>query len=279
MPVVKRPVSHRRARLATTITTTVVLILLGVYACSAADVAPAGRVRLGPPLGVSAYGNDISWPQCPKSVGGYGLPGPTAHASFALLGLTDGGSFRANPCLASQVALVKTRRLWAGAYAISTYPTPAQLALYGGTGTLLARLGRVGAAQARFNIATMARVGLRSPMVWMDIEPRTQSPWSASPVSNNAVIDGVIGGYRAAGVRAGIYSYTTAWKAITGARLLPGLASWVSSGHKSQTVAAASCSMASYSGSPPWLIQWTGTDRDYDLTCPPATGWAAVSTP
>ncbi len=238
MPVVKRPVSHRRARLATTITTTVVLILLGVYACSAADVAPAGRVRLGPPLGVSAYGN-----------------------------------------LASQVALVKTRRLWAGAYAISTYPTTAQLALYGGTGTLLARLGRVGAAQARFNIATMVRVGLRSPMVWMDIEPRTQSPWSASPVNNNAVIDGVIGGYRAAGVRAGIYSYTTAWKAITGGRLRPGLASWVSVGHKSQTVAAASCSVASYSGSPPWLIQWTGTDRDYDLTCPPATGWAAVSTP
>ena len=150
-----------------------------------------------------------------------------ASASFAVLGLTDGGSFRANPCLADQVASVKHSHLWAGAYAVLTYPTSAELARYGGTGSLLVRLGRVGAAQAEFNLATMARVGLTSPTGWVDVEPRTHSPWSASAVKNNAVIDGAIARYTASGVHAGIYSYEKAWKAITGARVLPGVPTWV----------------------------------------------------
>ena len=198
-----------------------------------------------------------------------------ASASFAVLGLTDGGSLRANPCLARQVASVKSRHLWAGAYAVSTYPTSAQLTRYGGTGTLTVRLRRFGAARAGFNLTTMARAGLRSPMVWVDVEPRTPSPWSASAVNNNAVIDGVIARYKAAGVRAGIYSYDKAWKAITGARVLPGVPTWVPVGHKSRAVAAATCAAASYAGSKPWLTQWTDGVRDYDLTCPGVTGRAA----
>ena len=216
----------------TTIAATLGLIL-SASASSVSPVtvaAPAGALGAAAP-GATAYGNDISWPQCPKGGGGYGLPGPMASASFAVLGLTDGGSFRANPCLARQVASVKTRHLWAGAYAISTYPTSAELTRYGGTGTLTVRLGRVGAAQAGFNLATMARVGLRSPMVWVDVEPRTKSPWSASADNNNAVIDGVIARYQASGLRAGIYSYDKAWKAITGARVMPGVPTWVPVGH------------------------------------------------
>jgi len=198
-----------------------------------------------------------------------------ASASFVVVGLTDGGSFRANPCLARQVASAKARHLWVGAYAISTHPTSAQLTRYGGTGTLLARLRRVGAAQAGFNLATMARVGLRSPMVWVDVEPRTRSPWSASAANNNAVIDGVIAGYEAAGVRAGIYSYNKAWKAITGGRVLPGVPTWVPVGHDGKAAASATCHVASYAGSKPWLTQWTDGVRDYNLTCPGVTGRAA----
>jgi hypothetical protein len=198
-----------------------------------------------------------------------------ASASFAVLGLTDGGSLRANPCLARQVASVKSRHLLVGAYAVSTYPTGAQLTRYGGTGTLTVRLRRFGAAQAEFNLNTMARVGLRSPMVWVDVEPRTRSPWSASAANNNAVIDGVIARYEAAGLRAGIYSYAKAWKAITGARVLKGVPSWVPVGHKGRAVAAATCAVASYAGSRPWLTQWTDGVRDYNLTCAGVTGRAA----
>jgi hypothetical protein len=55
-----------------------------------------------------------------------------ASASFVMLDLTDGGSFRANPCLARQVASGESGHLWAGAYAISSYPTSEELTCYGG---------------------------------------------------------------------------------------------------------------------------------------------------
>jgi hypothetical protein len=260
----------------TTFAATLALVL-SVSASSASPVtvaAPAGALGPAAP-GTTAYGNDISWPQCPKGGGGYGLPGPMATATFVVLGLTDGGSFRANPCLARQVASVRTSHLWTGAYAVSTYPTSAELTRYGGSGPLLVRLGRVGAAEAGFNIATMARVGLRSPMVWVDVEPRTKSPWSGSAVNNNAVIDGVIARYRAAGLRAGIYSYDKAWRSITGARVMPGEPTWVPVGHQGREAARATCAVASYAGSKPWLTQWTDGPRDYNLTCPGVTGWTA----
>ncbi|HEX7463103.1 MAG TPA: hypothetical protein VF317_13120, partial [Dermatophilaceae bacterium] len=97
----------------TTFAATLALVL-SVSASSASPVtvaAPAGALGPAAP-GTTAYGNDISWPQCPKGGGGYGLPGPMATATFVVLGLTDGGSFRANPCLARQVASVRTSHLW-----------------------------------------------------------------------------------------------------------------------------------------------------------------------
>jgi len=268
--------STTRPGLLSTIAATLGLILSAL----APSAPPVSVLRpldtsVAPVPGATVYGNDISWPQCPKNSGGNGLPGPMTSASFVLLGLTDGGSFRVNPCLAGQVASVKTRHLWAGVYAVSTYPTNAELARYGGTGTPTQRLRRVGAAQASFNLATMARVGLQSPMVWVDVEPTTQSPWSASAVNNNAVIDGVIARYETAGIRAGIYSFDKAWTVITGSRLLPGVPTWVPVGHTSRADAAAACALASYAGGKPWLTQWTDDVRDYNLTCPGVTGRAA----
>ncbi len=274
--IVERAATIRPGRM-TTIAATLTLILSAGASSVPDPVTVTGPASPGraPVPGPIAYGNDISWPQCPKGGGGYGLPGPMASASFAVLGLTDGGSFRANPCLADQVASVKVRHLWVSAYAIHTYPTPAELTRYGGAGTLAVQLGRVGAAQAAFNLTTLARVSLKSPMVWVDIEPRTPSPWSASTVNNNAVIDGVLARYKEAGIHAGLYSYDKAWKAITGGRVLKGVGTWVPVGHKGQSVAKATCALASYAGSKPWLTQWTDDVRDYNLTCPGVTGRAA----
>jgi hypothetical protein len=266
----------RTQRLSTLAATLALILSAGASSVSSSPTVagPASAPR-APAPGPSAYGNDISWPQCPRGGGGYGLPGPMASASFAVLGLTDGGSLHANPCLAGQVASAHTRHLWTGAYAIVTYPTSAQLTRYGGTGTLAVRLGRFGAVQAVFNLATMARAGLGSPMIWVDVEPRTKAPWSASAVNNNAVIDGVIARYKAAGTRAGLYSFDKAWKAITGGRVLPGVPTWVPVGHKGGAAAKARCDLASYSGSKPWLTQWTDGVRDHNLTCPGVTGRAA----
>jgi hypothetical protein len=218
------------------------------------------------------YGNDVSWPQCPKDAGGYDLPGPMASASFVVMGLTDGGSFQANPCLARQVASGKTARLWAGAYAMASYPTSEQLTRYGGTGTLLVRLGRVGAAQARFNLTTMTRVGLRAPMIWVDVEPNKKTPWSANADRNNAVLDGVMAGYRVAGLRTGIYSFDRAWKKITAGRVLPAVPTWVPVGDTTRAAAAGACAVTGHAGRKPWLTQWTDGVRDHNITCPGVTG-------
>jgi Putative peptidoglycan binding domain len=275
VPLAKFPPKKRPDGL-TTIVATLGLILYAVVSpFSSAPVAPPVHLSPVPAPGSTVYGNDISWPQCAKSDGGNGLPGPLDSSSFAVLGLTNGGSFRANPCLSRQVASVRSRHLWAGAYAISTYPTDAELARYGGTGTLTQQLRRVGTAQAAFNLGTMARVGLQSPMIWVDVEPSTRTPWSAGADQNNAVIDGVIAGYQAAGIRAGIYSYDKAWKAITGARSVAGLPTWVTVGLASKAEAAARCAAASYAGGKPWLTQWTDDVYDYNLTCPGVTGQAA----
>jgi peptidoglycan hydrolase-like protein with peptidoglycan-binding domain len=249
-------------------------LTLAVLAASLA-LAPSAAASPTPAPGTTLYGNDISWPECSRV--GYGSPGPTPRAKFAVLGLTDGGSFRVNPCLARQVAMVKARHLWVSAYAISTYPTRAQLARYGGTGSLGLRLRRAGAAQARFNVASMARAGLRPRMVWVDIEPRARAPWSASSASNNAVIDGVLAGYKARGLRTGLYSYAAAWSSITGSRAMPGVPTWVPVGSKGIRVAARRCAVASFSGSKPWLTQWVDVPDvlDHNITCPVVTGKAA----
>jgi len=275
VPLAKFPPKKRPDGL-TTIVATLGLILYAVVSpFSSAPVAPPVHLSPVPAPGSTVYGNYISWPQCAKSDGGNGLPGPLDSSSFAMLGLTNGGSFRANPCLSRQVASVRSRHLWAGAYAISTYPTDAELARYGGTGTLTQQLRRVGTAQAAFNLGTMARVGLQSPMIWVDVEPSTRTPWSAGADQNNAVIDGVIAGYQAAGIHAGIYSYDKAWKAITGARSMPGVPTCVPVGLASKAEAVARCAAVSYAGRKPWLTQWTDDVYDYNLTCPGVTGQAA----
>ena len=247
-------------------------------------VAPTAGASPQPHVGVSASGNDISWPQCPKGMGiptrrSQGQPAPRADATFVVMGLTNGPGFYPNPCLAAQVAWVKTRHLWAAAYSVITYPTTAQMATYGGTGTLTERLRRVGSAQAAFNVASMREVGLRVPMVWVDVEPYRVAPWSKSPAGNNAVIDGVLAGYKAAGFRTGIYSYDGGWKLITGGRLLASLPTWVPVGPRGRNAAAARCAVKSFTGGPTWMTQWTGDSRDYDLTCPGITGQAAGGSP
>jgi hypothetical protein len=121
----------------------------------------------------------------------------------------------------------------------------------------------------------MTRVGLKPKMVWVDIEPRKLFPWSASTVNNNAVINGVLARYRAAGLTVGIYSYVTAWKSITGNRALPGVPTWFPVGRKGYAEAMSRCGLASFAGSKPWLVQWTDGVRDYNRTCPGVTGQAA----
>ena len=249
--------------------------LLAVPICGAtASTLPAG--------GSAADGADISWPNCPKGMGipsrpTEGKPMPLAGTQFVIIGLTNGPGFTPNPCLADQVAWTTSRHLWAGAYAITTYPTPAQLTQYGGRGTGAQRLFRTGVAQAQFNVRGMRRAGLRPPMVWVDVEPVPVQPWSGNPTFNTAVVEGVLAGYRGAGLKVGLYSYAYGWKQITGGRQYPTIATWVPSGSDLRSAALARCGKASFSGGRVLFGQWTVGDRDHDVTCPGVTGSAGQS--
>jgi hypothetical protein len=94
---------------------------------------------------------------------------------------------------------------------------------------------------------------------------------------NNAVIDGVLAGYKAAGVRTGVYSYAKAWTSITGARPMAEVPTWVPVGKKGRAVARSRCALPSFAGGQPWLVQWTDGRRDYNNTCPGITGTATTA--
>lgn len=220
-------------------------------------------------LPTTAYGNDISWPNCPKGVGdrSLGLPMPVTTAHFVVIGLTNGPGFTVNPCLASQVRWVKARHKWLAAYAVLSYPTAAQLKAYGGTGSATTRLTRVGAAQAKRNVANMRAAGMRVPMVWVDVEPVRLAPWTRNTAYNNAVLNGAVAAYKAAGLRVGFYSYAYGWKEITGGRRMPSYPTWVPSGRDTRASAVRRCSQASFSGGPVAMGQWTYAQRDHNVTC------------
>ena len=105
--MVRMPV--RRPRL--TLAIALVALLFG-----AGLTAPAASAA-------TMYGHDVSWPQCPTSVGGSGLPMPPTTTQFVVLGLTHGLPFTENPCLASQVQWARDNGKPTQAYTMAGFPT------------------------------------------------------------------------------------------------------------------------------------------------------------
>jgi peptidoglycan hydrolase-like protein with peptidoglycan-binding domain len=231
-------------------------------------------------------GNDVSWPQCPK---GLGIPSrptegkamPPATASFVVIGLTNGPGFHPNPCLATQTEWATSHHVYTAVYAMMTYPTPVQIATYGlvgpdtGLGSL-AKLANTGYAQAQFNVASMHGAGLVSPYVWVDVESYRVAPWSKSTARNKAVLDGALRGYRAAGLKVGVYSTPYLWKGVVGSARY-GLPEWRTAGPRSKSVAQDRCSGPSFQGGPAVMSQWTTRPADHDITCPGYSSPAALA--
>jgi hypothetical protein len=234
--------------------------------------APLGGGVRGP------FGRDISWPNCPRGMGipqrrTLGNPMPPPNSAFVVIGLTNGPAFYPNPCLDEQVAYARQLHLWTAAYAVVTYPSPAQLSRYGGAGPaagthLRQRLENAGWAQARVNVDNMRAAGLASPVVWVDVEPVTApAPWSTNKAANRAVLAGAINAYRAAGLQVGVYSTTYLWQSIVGT-VSYGLPEWRSAGATSIRRARSMCTSGSIEGGPAVIAQWYSADVDYDLLCP-----------
>ena len=183
-----------------------------------------------PARAATMFGHDVSWPQCPSAVGGYGLPMPPDSTGFVILGLTRGLAFTENPCLADQFGWVRDHGTPSHAYAMGTFPTESQLAAHGDhgpweTSTRSGQLRNVGYAEAEFALASMDRLGWRPPMVWIDVEPRRAQPWPTGSATreeeNRFVLEGLMRGLQDHGFAHGLYSYAAGWHEITGDWHLP----------------------------------------------------------
>lgn len=232
---------------------------------------------------VPVVGADVSWPNCPlgtrgalpgKQPKGLGMPGP--EAQFVVIGLTNGPGFYPNPCLAAQVRGAQRRHLLTAAYAFTTLPNASQIRRYGdsgpySTGTALGRVRNAAYAEAQVNVASLRRTGLRTPIVWMDVEPQDYlEPWGTDVRTNVAVIRAAQSGYAQAGYATGFYSAPFAWKPITGDLRDPSPV-WVTAGSRGRAEAQRRCDAPSFSGGPVALSQWWVVDvGDHDVTCPRA---------
>lgn len=232
------------------------------------------RPRTRPVLGA-----DISWPQCPKGLGipekrTLGLPMPIDDAEYIVVGLTNGPGFVRNPCLADQVDWVRNNKRMISAYAVGSYPDASTVDLHGGNGPFdggsdSGRLSNTGYQQALYNVEAMRETGLRTPVVWIDVEPVPTFEWSADLEANAAVVRGLARGYRDQGYRIGIYSTPHLWQTVVGDFSLGGVPEWRAAGQTSRTEALSRCSRAwSVQGGPAVMGQWVADNRDHNLTCP-----------
>jgi hypothetical protein len=202
---------------------------------------------------------------------------PPEESQFVIVGLTKGLPFTENPCLADQIAWTRANRKPAHAYTIPAFPTVDQLVTYAAAGPWTGsdrsdQLNNVGYAQARFALASLARVDFAPPMVWIDVEPRSAQPWpTATPeqqLENRLVVQGLMRGLADAGMSYGIYSNASGWQSITGSWRLPDVAVWATAGRLDYpTEALDRCAQPSFSGGPVLLSQWYDDTRDYNMTC------------
>ena len=267
----------------------VIAVLLMLAAALVAAPWPASAA-IEPIAGQRLSGGDISWPNCPEGMGipsrrTLGNPMPVATASFAVIGLTNGPGWTPNPCLADQLAWARASGVWLSAYAMTTFPTKTELTTYGGWGPWRAdttgrRLRNAGYQQGVANLAEMTSVGLRTPMIWVDVEPYPVRRWSRDVLANREVVRGAVRAYSDAGLRVGFYSYDNGWRAVVGQWRKPRYPTWVPVGpSRTWTTAAGACNRLSFSGGPVLLTQWVQANRDRDLTCEALTGRAEVAHP
>lgn len=241
-------------------------------------------IEVPPALLGRVIGADASWPQCPRGMGipekrTLGAPMPLEDAKYVILGLTNGPSFTPNPCLADQVRWVRERDMMLAAYAVHSYPSQLQLARYGGqgpfdAGSRLGRLANVGYAQTQFDLATMRQAGMRSPIIWLDVEPVPSFEWSSDEQANAAVFRGAARGLRDAGLKVGAYSTPSLWEGVVGDFSLGGVPEWRAAGPTSQAEALRRCEDDwAFQGGTAIMGQWVQYGRDRNITCPDATGF------
>jgi hypothetical protein len=238
----------------------VVAVLALVAVFGVPSEAPAATVR-----STFTHGFDLSWPQCHgRSIGHM----PVGQPTYVILGLTHGSGHTVNPCLRAQLHWAHLRRAKVGGYLVASYPTHRQRIRSGAghcKGRLMCQLHRDGARQVRDALATLHRVHMRSPMVWLDVEFRHQQPWTHANLRNRAVVQGMVRELRRRHKRFGVYTTGLMWRDLLGHYRLD-VPQWLPSGHRLARLTKPMCRRTA-TGGQTWLVQYT-LGLDQDLTCP-----------
>jgi hypothetical protein len=258
------------------------LTLLAVITVSSGTVLaakPAPQPKTPPVL----LGNDISWPQCNRTL-------PTGQA-FGIVGVNDGLANNTNPCFATQLNWALASKGGTGQPLAALYVNTANPGLQGswwptsndyGGSTVASQYGTCTGA----NDAACAYVygyakayddvnirGVSSPSAytwWLDVE--TINTWQTNKAANAADLEGMTAYFQNIGAKVGIYSTSYQWGQIAGTvstnSNLNNLKSWIA-GASSQTNAKSMCTTAKplTTGSPVVLTQFVQNRLDYDYSC------------
>jgi hypothetical protein len=228
--------------------------------------------------GTSTRGYDVSYPQC-----GSTLPG---DAAFAIVGVNGGIVYRANPCLADELA-------WAGGttaelYANTANPGPdiSSYWPYGQTSPRFCDPANPDSADCAFDygwnaaadsyataVAAYQTLGLKGSPAgttwWLDVE--TSNSWRDDTSLNVAALQGAAAYLldEVGVANLGFYSTTYQWGVITGGTtVFADHPSW-GAGARSEKVAKNLCTSTttSFTGGPLVLVQYPYSGLDADLRC------------
>lgn len=226
---------------------------------------------------LSLTGNDVSWPQCSKTL-------PTGQR-FGIVGVNDGLANTTNPCFETELtwanqSLGGTGQDLASLYVntanpgnlgVADWPTSGTSTKYGtcdGTDTAAC------AYQYGFNMATLdatTRIGNHQAsayMWWLDVE--TGNSWESNTANNRADLEGMTDYFTSLGARVGLYSTSSQWQQIAesvpNTSSLYGLSSWLP-GASSLSAAKVNCSQAGLTGGIVSVTQYVSHHIDYDYSC------------
>jgi hypothetical protein len=232
------------------------------------------------PTPVSKYGNDISYPQCPT---GAEPPRP----AFAIVGVTGGRPFSANPCLPRQFvwALTSTspNQAHVGFYMNTANPGPTASTDWPAAGTSTPRAcDGSWSADCAYDYGWLTAQDAYSRVVgvvgnpaaaqypwWLDVE--SANSWSDDTSLNAADLEGVMSFLRSQNVGTiGIYSTAFVWEALIGPPLASaspfgGLLNW-GAGAADPLEAPAFCSLT-VTGGQVKFVQFPYAGFDTDLAC------------
>ncbi|HEX7368066.1 MAG TPA: hypothetical protein VF261_00210 [Candidatus Saccharimonadales bacterium] len=225
-------------------------------------------------------GNDVSWPQCSKSL-------PKGQL-FGIVGVNGGLANTTNPCFATELAWAEASVGGAGQgkaalyvntanpgnLGVDDWPTTGTLDQYG---TCAGGDDQACAYQYGWNMAELdaqTRIGSNNPASfkwWLDVETDNSWETGSTGIANNvADLEGMTDYFHGVGAKVGLYSTALQWNQIAGtvstASSLYGLDSWLP-GSSNLTGAENACALPGLTGGQTTVTQYVAKRVDYDYSC------------